>query len=261
VPILPDETEDRLTSKLRIIQKRRGHRAASDDTLLAWAAARACPGAGRVLDLGSGKGTVAMLLLQRLPQCRVIGLEALEVSHDLAVRNAMRNGLAGRWEPRLGDLRDPAVLSGEPPFDLITGAPPFMPIGSGVMPGDIQRAAGRFELRGGVGQYAEAAARHLAPRGKFVLLMDGLDQSRERAERALAASGLFPRGIVAVHPRPARNPIYWILEASFEPGRAAGESLCIRLEADDYFSPEYQAIRLEMDCIINIPAENLDTYF
>ena len=127
--ILPDETQDRLTLRLRIIQKRRGHRAASDDTLLAWAAARACPDAVRILDLGSGKGTVAMLLLQRLPRCRVIGLEALEVSHDLAVSNTLLNDLVDRWEPRLGDLRDPSVLAGEPSFDLVTGAPPFMPVG------------------------------------------------------------------------------------------------------------------------------------
>ena len=42
------------------IKERRGHRAASDDTLPAWAAAEACPHAFRVLDLGSGKGTVAI---------------------------------------------------------------------------------------------------------------------------------------------------------------------------------------------------------
>jgi len=253
VLIHPDETQDRLTSRLRIIQKRRGHRAASDDTLLAWAAARACPDAVRILDLGSGKGTVAMLLLQRLPRCRVIGLEALEVSHDLAVRNTLLNGLADRWEPRLGDLRDLSVLAGEPPFDLVTGAPPFMPVGSGIMPSDAQRAAGRFELRGGVREYAEAAARHLAPRGRVVLLMDGLEQSRARAEQALAASGLFPRAIVAGRPCPDRNPIYWILDSSPEPGPTTKESLCIRPAGGNRFSPEYEAIRREMDCAADTP--------
>jgi tRNA1Val (adenine37-N6)-methyltransferase len=248
VLIHPDETQDRLTSRLRIIQKRRGHRVASDDTLLAWAAARARPDALRVLDLGSGKGTVAMLLLQRLPLCRVIGLEALEVNHDLAVRNGLLNGLADRWEPRLGDLRDPSVLAGEASFDLVTGAPPFMPIGSGVMPRDVLRAAGRFELRGGVREYAEAAARHLAPCGRVVLLLDGLGQSRVRAEQALAASGLFPHAIVAVRPFPGRSPIYWILEAGPEPGPTTEESLCMRSTGGKRFSPDYEAIRKILDC-------------
>ena len=246
--IHPDETLDRLTSRYRIIQKRRGHRAASDDMLLAWAAARARPDALRVLDLGSGKGTVALLLLQRLPRCRVTGLEALEVSHDLAARNALLNTLSDRWEPKLGDLRDPSVLAGEPPFDLVTGAPPFMAVGSGVLPVDPQRAAGRFELRGGVRDYAAAAARNLAPHGKVVLLMDGLDQSRTRAAQALAASGLHLCTVTAVNPCPGGDPIYRIFEASAASGTTIEASICMRLERGAGFSPEYEAIRRNLDC-------------
>ncbi len=246
--IHPDESIDRLTSRLRIIQKRRGHRAASDDTLLAWAAARAQPEAKRVLDLGSGKGTVAMLLLQRLPRCRVIGLEGLAESNDLAARNAMLNGLADRWEPRLGDLRDPTILRGDPPFNLVAGAPPFMPAGSGVMPADPARAAGRFELRGGIREFAAAAAGAVAPDGKVVLLMDGLDRSETRATQALADSGLFTCKITIVRPSPGRNPIYRIFEASRQSGSRTEISLCMRIDEAGKFSPEYEAVRHEMDC-------------
>jgi tRNA1(Val) A37 N6-methylase TrmN6 len=243
----PDETLDRLGRTLRIIQKKHGHRAASDDVFLSWVAVRACPGAGRVLDLGSGKGTVAMLLLRCLSRCRVIGVEALEVSHDLARRNAVLNGLEDRYEPRLGDLRDPSVLTGEPPFDLITGAPPFMPLGSGTLPRDAQRAASRFEMRGGAREYAEAAANYLEPNGKVVLLMDGLERSRLKAEEAFASVGLFPRMIVAVMPRPGRPPVYWILAAEREPGGVIEESVSMRPELGSSWSQEYDAIRKKMD--------------
>jgi tRNA1Val (adenine37-N6)-methyltransferase len=246
--IYPDETLDRLTSRLNIIQKRRGHRAASDDTLLAWAAAQTSPDAVRILDLGSGKGTVAMLLLQRLPGCRVIGLEALEVSHELAVRNARLNALTDRWEPLLGDLRNPYVLAGGSRFDLITGAPPFMPVGNGVMPEDPQRAAGRFELRGGVRDYAEAAARYLAQGGKVVFLMDGLESSRARAIQAFTAVGLSPNNVTAVHPFPGRDPTYRIFEVSAGFGSTTELSLYMRIDGKSGFSPEYEAIRREMDC-------------
>jgi len=244
----PDETRDRLTSRLNITQKRRGHRAASDDTLLAWAAARTCPDAVRVLDLGSGKGTVAMLLLQRLPSCRVIGLEALEASHELAIRNAHLNSLGDRWDPRIGDLRDLCVLAGESRFDLVTGAPPFMPVGSGVVPEDTQRAAGRFELRGGVRDYAEAAVRYLAEGGKVVFLMDGLESSRSRAVQALTAAGLTLNNVTAVCPFPGRDPIYRIFGASAGFGSTTEQSLCMRIDGKSGFSPEYEAIRREMDC-------------
>jgi tRNA1(Val) A37 N6-methylase TrmN6 len=242
-----DETLDRLTRELNIIQKRRGHRAASDDTLLAWAAARARPDAALALDLGTGKGAAAMLLLARLPSCRVIGVEAVAASHDLAVRNAALNRLGDRYEPRLGDLRDASVFRGDPPFDLVMGAPPFMPLGSGILPDEETRAAGRFELRGGVRDYAEAAARHLAPSGVAVILMDGLDRSAARVKGALAAAGLHTRRVITVHPRPGEPPTYRIFVASPSAGGAPGvETLYVRAGTGDALSPEYGAMRDEM---------------
>jgi tRNA1Val (adenine37-N6)-methyltransferase len=215
--------------------------------LLAWEAARACPLAERVLDLGSGKGTVALLLLHRLPRCRVVGVEALVSSHELAIRNAALNGLEDRYAPLLGDLRDPSVLGDEAAFDLVTGAPPFMPVGSGVLPKDPQRAAGRFELRGGVREYARTAARHLAPGGKVVLLMDGLATSRRRAEDALDAADLVPHLVRVVRPRPGRPPVYTILVADGQPGDAVEETLDMRNERGEPWSSAYEALRREMD--------------
>jgi tRNA1Val (adenine37-N6)-methyltransferase len=253
-----DETLDPLTRTRHIIQKRKGHRVASDDILLAWAAVRACPTAERVLDLGSGKGAVALLLLHRLLSAskhrgehghaaRVIGVEALAPSHDLAMRNAALNGLADCYEPRLGDLRDPTVLAGELPFDLITGAPPFKQLGSGVLPRDEQRAAGRFELRGGIREYVAAAALQLAPEGKVVLLMDGSAPSRTRAVDALVTAGLHPHVFLAVKPCPDRPPVYWVFVADWRDRGAVEESLCLRLAVDGPFSPQYEAIRSELD--------------
>lgn len=242
-----DETVDRLTRGLRIIQKARGHRAASDDTFLAWAAARERPFAARVLDLGTGKGTAALLLLARLPSCRVVGVEAVAASHDLAVRNAALNRLEDRFDPRLGDLRDPSVLDGLPPFDLAMGAPPFMPLGSGPLPADETRAAGRFELRGGVRDYAAAAALHLATNGVAVILMDGLDRSAARASDALSAAGLHLRRVVAIRPRPGEPPTYRIFTADRGGGPSEEETLCVRNETGDALSPEHRAVRDEMD--------------
>lgn len=242
----PDETLDRLSRTLRILQRRRGHRATSDDVLLAWAGAEARPDARRVLDLGTGKGTVALLLARRLPAARLVGVEAFEQSHGLAVRNAALNGLSDRFDPRRGDLRDPAPLVGQAPFDLITGAPPFMPPGTGVLPSDAQRAAGRFELRGGVEDYARAAARHLAPDGRLVLLMDG--RSRARTEAALRDAGLTCRRMTGILPRPGRPATYWIAVGAWhDAGPTRVDGWAMRDAAGDGWSPAYAAARAALD--------------
>lgn len=241
----PDETLDRLSATLWILQRRRGHRATSDDVLLAWAGARAAPAARRVLDLGTGKGTVALLLCRALPEARIVGVEAFAASHALAIRNAALNGLADRFDPRHGDLRDPAVLAGEAPFELVTGAPPFMPPGTGVLPADPQRAAGRFELRGGVEGYCATAARHLADAGRAVILMDGA--SRARTLAAVAGAGLAPRRITEVAPRPGRAATFWIIEAARRVGPLVEARLDMRGAAGEGWSTEYAAARAALD--------------
>jgi len=244
---LEDETLDRLTRTMRILQKRRGHRAASDDTLLAWAASRAKPEAARILDLGCGKGTVALLLLERLPCARAVGVEAVEASFDLARRNAALNDLSHRFAPLLGDLRDPEILAGEPPFDLVTGAPPFMPLGSGVLPSDEVRAAARFELRGGVSDYIAAATRSLADEGAVVILMDGLESSRKKTLAAFSEFGLHVRETLEVLPLPSAPPTYRIFTARRDEGPLTVSTLCMRLAPGGAFSPDYESVRRELD--------------
>jgi tRNA1Val (adenine37-N6)-methyltransferase len=240
------ETVDLLSRTLRLIQHRHGHRAASDDILLAWAAWRAQPNAGRILELGCGKGTVALLLLRRLPYAVVTGMEAHPSHQMLAVRNGRLNGLSDRFRPILGDFRCAELLEGQPPFELVCGAPPFMPLGSGVMPVDAGRAAGRFELRGGVEDYARAAARHLAPGGRLVLLMDG--QPGDRASKAITEAGLHLRRHLAVLPFPAQRPKYRIFEAAHEPRSFLEEEICLRTAAKDSgWSASYQEIRSALD--------------
>lgn len=245
---------DRLTRHLNIWQRADGHKAASDDVLLAWLAAEIRPQARRCLDLGTGKGTVALLLSVALPDARLVGVEALPESHALALRNIAENGLTDRFEARLGDLRAPAVLAGEAPFELITGAPPFMPPGSGLLPRDPQRAAGRFELRGGVEAYVETAARHLARDGACVILMDGA--GGDRAARAFSACGLSVHHRLDVVPRPGRAPTYQLVVAgrTAPVGNALGAGdpgppavLAMREPLGEAWTPAFSAVRRRLD--------------
>ncbi len=232
----PELTLDTIAPDLRVWQRKRGHRSATDDFLAAHCAWSAAPDARRVLDLGCGHGTVT-LLLSTVLAARFRMVEAQDVSAALARRNLAENGLVDRAHVEHADLRD---LDVGPDYDLVTGTPPFMPMGTGLLPEDPQRAAGRFEMRGGIEAYLACAARALAPHGRASMLMDGAQDARVR--RAFDAVGLAVRATLVVHPRPDREPRFRGYVGAREPGPEERTVLVVR-DAAGAYTPAMQAVR------------------
>lgn len=116
------------------------------------------PRAARVLDLGSGCGTLGLLLCASNPGCHVTGLEIEETAHAAALENIRRNGLEARMASVHCDLRN---FSGGG-YDVCVSNPPYFTGGfsSGTLPtarqtgccsGDaLCRAAARAVKFGGV---------------------------------------------------------------------------------------------------------------
>src|SRR3954465_13977886 len=101
-----DETRDRLTRDIWLIQRAKGHRFSSDDVVTAWVAAGAAPGASRILDMGCGIGSVLLHLAWTHPNATLVGVEAQDISYDLLARNvAAAEGYRDRITIHHGDLR------------------------------------------------------------------------------------------------------------------------------------------------------------
>jgi tRNA1Val (adenine37-N6)-methyltransferase len=194
---------DALTRDWKIAQRVAGHRHSVDDVLTAAHALREAGAPDRVLDLGTGIGGVGLLVLWGLPRAHLLCVEAQPISHRLLLANIEGNELGARVEPRLGDLRE---LASPGRFELVTGSPPYFPLGTGVLPADAQKAHARFELRGDVADYARAAARHLAEDGVFVFCFP--TAQRARALAAVAAAGLATTSYRDVIPRRGLAPLF-----------------------------------------------------
>ena len=179
-----------------------------------------------------------------LPDASFVAIEAQAISYELLLDNLSSNGLGARFTALHGDLRSTTPPDG--PFDLVTGTPPFMPLGSGTPPQDAQREAARFELRGGIEAYCEAAVRHLAPEGMVVIVMDAARP--DRYERAIEDVGLCLRRKTAVVPRAERPPTYLIYEASRTPipGMPMSDSLAVRDEMGAW-TPDFIQVRQALD--------------
>lgn len=87
---------------------------------------------GRLLELGTGTGAIAIALLHALPEWTGTAVDRCPQAVRLARKNAARNGIAGRLNVVEGDFRDSGALR-VPVHDLVVSNPPY--IRSGDIPG------------------------------------------------------------------------------------------------------------------------------
>ena len=153
-----------------------------------------------------------------------------------------------------GDFRDPALLESEPPFDLVLGAPPYFERGTATEARHPQAVPARITLRGGIGAYAEAARRTLAPGGRLAFVWPVARDAEARA--ALRREDLLllaRRDVVFREGEPPLVALYAAARAGDLPASLATAAGFPRAEpplvvrrADGRHTPEYASVRLSM---------------
>jgi tRNA1Val (adenine37-N6)-methyltransferase len=256
-PAVPaDQTLDALSGYFRIYQLRAGHRFSTDDVLTAWYGSSWVPSARRVLDLGSGIGSVGMIAAWRLQAARFVTIEAQAESVALARKSAEYNGLLDRYEIRHGDFREAGLaprvkpaLAEDERFDLVLGSPPYFPVGTGIEGDHPQKVACRFELRGDIADYARVAAGHLDNGGLFACVFP--EEQRQRVQLAAADASLVivrQRPVVFREGEPPLIGLFAMMRAVDLPERMRLRTwveppLIIRA-ANGSVHPEYAAVKL-----------------
>jgi release factor glutamine methyltransferase len=153
------------------------------------------PKQGRMLDMGTGSGAIAVAVAHCRPDALITALDVSEAALAVARRNAARHGagvvfLHGDWYTALAHSRN--LQNSQ--FDLIVANPPY------IVKDDIHLSQGdlRFEPIGALTDHADGLAalrtiidgarQYLAPRG-WLLMEHGYDQAA--AVRSLLSSGGF----------------------------------------------------------------------
>ena len=210
--------------------------------MTAWVALEGTQPVDRALDLGCGIGSVLMMVAWGLPETHLLGVEAQELSAGLCRRSLAYNGLESRVQLRHGDLRD-ATLVPESGFDLVTGTPPYFDVRDGVVSDMPQKGSCRFETRGGVEAYCEAAARTLAEHGRFVVCEDA--RQAARVATAATAVGLHVHTQLDVIPKEGKPPLFAVFELRRSPAGLRVSTLTVR-DREDRRTPEFRALRRRM---------------
>jgi release factor glutamine methyltransferase len=156
-------------------------------------------GPSRILDLGTGPGTLLLAALDQWPAATGLGVDASEAALAYARRNAERLGLSGRAHFRRGDWGEGL----DEKFDLILCNPPYVEAGA-PLPRDVadwEPPEALFAAADGLSEY-----RRLAPQILRLLAPGGLACLELGAGQRDAVVALFdPRGLTISSRRDLRG--------------------------------------------------------
>ncbi len=131
-----------------------------------------------VLDLGSGCGTLGLLLCAKDPGCTVTGVELNGQAHAAALKNIQANGLEARLSSICGDFR---TFTGDN-YRVCVSNPPYFSAG----PASKLHPTARREDTASMRELFAAAARSLRYGGDFFLV----HRPERLAELCVCASGV-----------------------------------------------------------------------
>lgn len=148
-------------------------------------------GPARILDLGTGPGTLLLAALDQWPKAIGLGVDSSETALYYASRNADRLGMTDRATFHLGNWAEGI----ETTFDLILCNPPYVADGADMGTGvaEYEPAEALFAGPEGLDDYRRLApeiGRLLEPAGLAAIEI-GFDQA-ETVSRLLEAEGLRP---------------------------------------------------------------------
>lgn len=207
----------------------------TDGVLLgAWASVRDSD--RRILDIGTGTGVIALMLAQRAPQARIVGIDIADTAE------ARANADASPWGPRIGIVGEAVqTFVPEAPFDLIVSNPPFF-VDSLTCP-DKGRTAARHAVLLPFGELRDAVVRLLAPGGRFAVVLPA-DAAGRFEELCRGTLALVRRTDVRTTPRrPVRRALLEFVPAV--PGEIpvpVCEELTVGTGEHECYTPEYRAL-------------------
>lgn len=163
------------------------------ETLVEAALALATTSGGRLLDLGTGSGAIALAFASERPGWRVLGLDIRPEAVSLARQNAARHALANAVFDESDWFAALAGQGEDARFDLVVSNPPYIAADDPhLAEGDVRFEPRSALVAGGEGladlRHLVAAAReHLLP-GGWLLLEHGFRQA-EAVREALVEAG------------------------------------------------------------------------
>lgn len=168
------------------------------------------PKGSTLVDLCSGNGIIPVLLSAKTRADRIVGVELLKESFDLATENVKINNLTDRVSFINDDLKNWKEHFSAGEADVVTCNPPYMKVGAGFQNPHDRLAVARHEIFATLDDVTKTAAGLLKFGGYFYIV--------HRADRlcdvlcSMRASNIEPKRLKFVHPDPERAATLILVE-------------------------------------------------
>ncbi|MDR2573153.1 MAG: methyltransferase [Desulfovibrio sp.] len=193
---------------------------------------------GRLLDIGTGCGVVALGMLCRYPALNACGLDLQPELVEATRINAARLGFADRFTAVCRDVASPEPLREDTgAFSLVLANPPYRQPRCGRLPVSRMRLTALFETEGSLLAFCRAAELAMTPDGRFGIVFPAARV--EKLLSALTESGLTVIRLLPVHARIADPPMLVLAEAVKTPALQYRKACLMPPDARNPF-PELQ---------------------
>lgn len=221
------------------------------DGVLLGAWAPVAPATGRILDIGTGTGLIALMMAQRTAPprgaddgavapterggARITGVDVEDLS------DARENAQASPWSTRIDFVRTP-VQEFAPGcrYDLIVSNPPFF-VDSLLCP-DRARTQARHAVSLPFEELRDAVARLLAPGGRFAVVLPVEEGARFEACCRGVLEGVRRTRVRTTPRKPPRRVLMEFALAGEAPRGWIEDELLIGTGAHEEYTPEYRAL-------------------
>ncbi|UPL50694.1 tRNA1(Val) (adenine(37)-N6)-methyltransferase [Hymenobacter sublimis] len=202
-------------------------------------AVAAVEGAGRILDVGTGTGLLALMVAQRNPTALV---EAVELDAAAATQ-AAANFKASPWASRLVVHAQPlAGFAATSParFDHILCNPPFFR--NSLRSPNAGRTTARHTAADSLTfpELAAFAAAYLTPAGQLTVLLPPPEMQHFELDAARAGLHLISR--LVLHHRPGSKALRHISSFGGQPGQVQEQQLLLHENDDAVYSRPFQQL-------------------
>ena len=185
----------------------------TDGTLLgAWA--YASQGTKQhILDVGTGTGLIAIMMAQRLPEAKVIGIEIDPVAASQAQQNVTSSPFSSRVSISCQSFQEHAKQAGLALYDAIVCNPPFF--SQSLTCPESLRTQARHTVSLTYTTLLQLSKAMLRPHGTLSVIIPTTE--REKMEQAVAVAGMFCMKSCSVRTSERKSPKRLLLCFSKEP--------------------------------------------